>query len=103
MIQCFERPQNLTIRSTRHLTVKHSDGLHARPSAAIVKTVKQFQADVTIRYRDRRGDASGIFDVMMLDVPAGADVVFEADGPDADPVLEAIAHLFATDFGLSDR
>ena len=40
---------------------------------------------------------------MMLGVPQGAEVTFEAEGPDAERVLDAISNLFADDFGLSDN
>ncbi len=103
MLQCLERPQGLATRSTRRLTVKHPTGLHVRPSGAIVKTIDRFHADVLIRYGDQQADAKGIFEIMMLEVPRGAEVVFEAEGPDAEPVLNAISKLFAGDFGLSDN
>jgi phosphotransferase system HPr (HPr) family protein len=85
------------------MTVTHRDGLHARPSAAIAKTVNHFQADVFIHYGNQQADASEAFDIMMLCVPEGANVVFEAEGPDARSALTAIARLFAADFGLSNR
>jgi len=103
MIQRFERPQSPATHLTRRLTVKHRDGLHARPSGAIVKTLNRFQADVLIHYGNQQADASGIFDIMMLCVPRGAEVVFVAEGPDAESVLDAISNLFAADFGLSDN
>jgi phosphotransferase system HPr (HPr) family protein len=100
MTQCLQRPQGLETRLTRRLTVAHRDGLHARPSAAIVKTVNHFQADVLIHYGNQQADAREIFGIMMLCVPQGADVVFKAEGPDAGPALEAVSNLFAADFGL---
>ena len=103
MIPCLERPQSLTTRLTRRLTVKHPAGLHARASGVLVKTVNRFQADVLIHYGNQQADAGGIFDIMMLCVPRGADVVFEAEGPDAGLALEAISKLFAANFGLSDH
>ena len=101
MIQCFPRPQGLATHLTRRLTVNHRDGLHARPSAAIVTTVNSFRSDVLIHYGNQQANARQIFDIMMLCVPQGTNVVFEAEGPDAGPVLEAISNLFAADFGLS--
>ena len=62
---------------TRRLTVRHSAGLHARASGAIVKTVSAFHAQVLIHYGNQQADAGGIFDIMMLCVPRGADVIFE--------------------------
>ena len=103
MIQSLERPQRLTARLTRQLTVKHPTGLHVRPSGAIVKTVNRFSSKVQLRYGDREADASGIFDIMMLGVPQGAEVIVEAVGPHAEGVLDALSNLFAEDFGLSDN
>ncbi len=103
MIQCLEELQVSATRVTRRLTVRHSAGLHARASGAIVKTVSAFHAQVLIHYGNQQADAGGIFDIMMLCVPRGADVVFEAQGPDAEPALDAIAKLFAADFGFLDR
>ncbi|MGO9109953.1 MAG: HPr family phosphocarrier protein [Thermoguttaceae bacterium] len=103
MTQCLQQLQSPATRLTRRLTVKHPTGLRARASGAIVKTVNHFQADVLIHYGNQQADAGGIFDILMLCVPGGADVVFEAQGPEAAPVLDAISNLFAADFGLSDN
>ncbi len=103
MIRCLERPQGQSTRLTRRLTVNHPTGLHVRPSGAIVKTVNRFTAKVQIRYGDQEADANGIFELIMLEVPQGAEVVFEAEGPDAERVLDALSNLFADDFGVSDN
>ncbi len=103
MVQYLEKPKSLITCLTRRLTVRHRDGLHARPSAAIAKTVSHFQTEVLIHYGNQQADARGIFDIMMLCVPEGADVVFEANGPDAKPALEALSNLFAADFALSEN
>jgi phosphotransferase system HPr-like phosphotransfer protein len=39
----------------------------------------------------------------MLEVPQGAEVEFEAEGPDAERVLDALSNLFADNFGLSEN
>jgi len=103
MIQCLERPQSLTTHVARRLTVKHPAGLHARASGAIVTTVDRFTSKVQLCYGGHKADASGNFDVLMLAVPQGAEVIFEAERPDAEQVLDALSNLFADDFGLSDN
>ena len=82
------------------MTVTHPTGLHVRPCGAIVKTVNQFQSEVQIRYGNNEADASSIFDIMLLTVPQGAEVTLQAEGPDADAVLDSLSKLFADDFGL---
>jgi phosphocarrier protein NPr len=85
------------------LTVKYSTGLHVRASGAIVKTVNRFTVKVQLRYGDQEADANGIFEIIMLEVPQGAEVEFEAEGPDAERVLDALSNLFADNFGLSEN
>ena len=80
--------------------MKHRDGLHARRSAAIVKTVNNFQADVLIHYGNQQADAREIFGIMMLCVPQGVTSFSRRKGPMPGRRFEAVLNLFAADFGL---
>ncbi len=100
MTLCLEQPRLLASPTTRQVTVTHPTGLHVRPCGAIVKMVNQFQAEVRIRYGNNEADASSIFDIMLLTVPQGAKVTLQAEGPDAESVLDSLLKLFAGDFGL---
>lgn len=88
-------------KATRRLTVNHRPGLHARPSLAIVKTVQRFRSKVRLRNGHQEADASDLLQILSMGVPEGAEVVFTAEGPDAELVLEALARLFADDFEMS--
>ena len=87
--------------ATRRVIVTHPPGVHARPSLAIVKTIRQFRCKVRIRSGDQEADASEILQVMSLGAPHGAELTLTAEGPDAENVLDALAKLFADNFGLS--
>ena len=87
--------------ATRRVIVTHPPGIHARPSLAIVKTVREFRSKVLIRSGDQEVDASEILQVMSLGAPHGAELTLTAEGPDAENVLDALAKLFADNFGLS--
>ena len=100
MTLCLEQPQLLVSPATRQVTVTHPTGLHVRPSGAIVKTVNRFRSEVRLRHGNQEVDASGIFEIMLLAVPQGAEVTLLAEGPDAEAVLDALSTLFADDFGL---
>jgi phosphotransferase system HPr (HPr) family protein len=56
---------------------------------------------VTIRKGDQTGDASSAIDVLSLGATRGTELVISATGPDAAEVLEALARLFAEEFGVS--
>ena len=89
--------------ATRQVVVTHAAGIHARPSLAIFNTVRPFQSQVTI-YNDRRAaDAREILQVLSLGVPCGAEVTLSAEGPDAEEAVDALAKLFADNFGMHDE
>jgi phosphotransferase system HPr (HPr) family protein len=88
-------------KASIQVIVTNRDGLHARPSVAIVNTVSNYQARVTIRKGDRTVDASSTIDLLSLGATQGTELVVTATGPDAVEVLEAIDRLFATEFGVS--
>lgn len=81
--------------------VTNRDGLHARPTVIIVNTVGKYRANVTIRKGGQAGDASSAIDVLSLAATQGTELILSATGPDAAEVLEALDHLFATEFGVA--
>jgi phosphotransferase system HPr (HPr) family protein len=90
----FRRP------ATRQVTVTYPKGIHVRPSTAIVKSVRQFDSKVAIRYGDREADASDIMAILALGVPTGAELTLLAEGLDSKEVLDSLGKLFAEDFGM---
>ena len=89
-----------TPSATRRLTVAHQGGIHARPALAIVKTVQRFRSKVRLRAGGQEGDAGEILQLMSMGISDGTEVTFSAQGPDAEDVLDALAKLFADDFGM---
>ena len=83
------------------VVVTNRDGLHARPSLAIVNTVGRYQANVTVQKGSQAGDASSVLDMMSLAATQGTELVLSATGPDAVEVLETLDRLFADEFGVS--
>jgi phosphocarrier protein len=83
----------------RTVTVVNKLGLHARPAAKVAQTASRFTAEVRLRYGDLMANAKSILGVMALAVRCGDVLTLEADGPDAQAALEALAELFAGGFG----
>lgn len=68
------------------------EGLHARPAAMFVKLAGEQPTPVTIRRPDGAPvPATSILSVMTLGVRAGDAVVLEADGPDGEAAVAALA------------
>jgi phosphocarrier protein HPr len=83
----------------RQATIVNRLGLHARPSAALTQTATRFRSDVWLTKGTRRVNGKSIMGVMMLAAARGATLTIEADGPDEDAALEALAALIASGFG----
>jgi phosphocarrier protein HPr len=82
----------------RTVVIASKVGLHARPAAIFTKAAAKAPVSVTIR--KGAGDpvpAGSILSVLTLNVACGDEVVIEADGPEADAVLDQLAELLAQD------
>lgn len=80
-------------------TIVNKLGLHARPSATLTQTATRFKSDVWLTKGTRRVNGKSIMGVMMLAAARGATLVVEADGPDEDEALAALAALIGSGFG----
>ncbi|MBF2734918.1 MAG: HPr family phosphocarrier protein [Betaproteobacteria bacterium AqS2] len=78
-------------------------GLHARPSAALGRLAKGFDAKITIRHDGRKASASSIAQLLILEAVKGSHLELEAEGPDAEEAIAALAGMFADGFGEDHR
>lgn len=80
------------------IKIQNRDGLHARPSAAIVRALAQFSAQVSITFRKKTANAKSVLGLLMLGVPCGSSVVIRASGHDALQALQTIEELVKKQF-----
>jgi phosphotransferase system HPr (HPr) family protein len=73
--------------------VINPQGIHARPSHAIVLAAQDFAARIELEHASRRADARSILSVMTLGVPCGGRVTVHAQGPDAQRAVAAIVAI----------
>jgi phosphocarrier protein len=80
-------------------------GLHARPSVALVKLAKSFEAAVEVAAGDANAGAAAtwvpaksLMKVMKVKAPNGTVLSFRADGPDAEAAVAALARLVEENF-----
>jgi len=85
--------------AVRTVVVTNPQGLHARPADLLAKLAQQYVARIEIIRGSERNDAKSIFSVLTLGAEEGTELQFEAFGPDAVAALDAIAELFAGNFG----
>ena len=77
----------------RQATVAIADGIHARPSHAIVSLAVDFDASVRLHYDGRNADSKSILSVMTLGAPFGSMVELRGEGVDAEQAVDAIANF----------
>lgn len=86
----------------RTLMINHSAGLHARPLAQFVKTVRQFESEITVTNLTREKGpvkANSPLQLMLLAVTQGHKITINAEGDDADAALDALVALVENNFG----
>ncbi|WMC09261.1 phosphoenolpyruvate--protein phosphotransferase [Oceanimonas pelagia] len=74
----------------RVVTVRNHQGLHARPGAMLVQLARQFEAEIRVRNLDGDGhevNAKSLMKLIGLGVRPGHQLLFTANGADADEAL----------------
>ncbi|HNX00020.1 MAG TPA: HPr family phosphocarrier protein [Candidatus Cloacimonadota bacterium] len=81
------------------ITVTNKLGLHARPSAMLVKAATKFRSDFFIEKDGMRVNGKSIMGVMMLAAEYQAQLDLIADGVDENYLLDEVEALFSSKFG----
>jgi phosphocarrier protein len=82
----------------RELVILNSRGLHARASAKLVECASRFDADIVVSRDGQSVGGRSIMGLMMLAASAGATILVEASGPEAQPAVDAITALIEARF-----
>jgi len=88
--------------ATIQLAIRNEHGLHARPAARLVETVRRFDADITVRnLANNSPSASGrsLSALSTLGALKGHRIEVSASGTQSHEALAAIAALVDRDFG----
>ncbi len=80
------------------VTVKNRAGIHARPSALIVKTANEFDSDIFLELDDMKINAKSIMGIITLGANYKSNLQVIADGKDEETAVNAIVKLFENRF-----
>ena len=80
------------------VTIINKRGLHARASAAFVKTTEQFDAEVSVTKDGQTVNGGSIMGLLMLGASPGSSILIETEGPEAEEALEALTTLVESRF-----
>lgn len=84
------------VRATAEIC--NTRGLHARASAKFVKTASAFDSEVRVSRDGTTVNALSIMGLLMLGAGIGSTIDIEAEGPDAQPAVDALLDLVARKF-----
>src|SRR5271165_3909024 len=85
-----------TVRRTFEVNVEN--GLHARPCALLVKTIRAYRSTVEVEADGNTASARSLLDLMSLGAGYGSQITFTIVGEDAFQAFAALQHLFDTQF-----
>ncbi len=83
------------------VVIRHSLGLHARPSIKFTSLAKTFVSDIRIKEgaQSQWVNAKSIIKVMGLKIPSGKVLQIQADGTDANNAVKSLIDLVLNNFG----
>jgi phosphocarrier protein len=87
----------------RRVEIVNAHGLHMRPAGKFVTLASSFRAEVWVAYQGNRVNGKSILDMTTLAAEVGAVLDLEANGPDAEPALDALAELVAAGFYMTEE
>ena len=64
----------------KQIVVKSTVGLHASLAAKIVQAASKYSVEIYLHYQTKTIDVKSILGLMSLAIPAGENVVIEANG-----------------------
>ena len=80
------------------VTVLNRAGIHARPSAILVQTTKNFKSNIYLEKNNDRINAKSIMGIITLGAAYGSVLKVIADGEDEETAVEIIVKLFESKF-----
>ncbi len=78
---------------SRRVVVQHPQGLHMRPGELFVRLASSFDSTIEVINGARRVDGKSMLEILGLGADQGTELEIEANGPDAEAALDALAEF----------
>lgn len=82
----------------REVTIVNKLGLHARAATKLAVLASEFEADITLIQGKKKASAASVLGLLMLETGQGKKIRLIAEGPDAEPAMDAICALINARF-----
>lgn len=80
------------------VTIQNRAGIHARPSALLVQTTKDFKCNIYLEKDGDRVNGKSIMGIITLGAAYGTEIKISAEGPDEQAAVDALVKLFNSKF-----
>lgn len=85
---------------TREIVIQNAQGLHARPAAMFVQIASKYNSNIAIQKGEEKVNGKSIMGILTLGAEKGAMIILEAEGEDAQEVLEELTQLLTEEGNL---
>lgn len=82
----------------RSVVVNNEFGLHLRPADQLANTARQFASQIRVICHEQQVDAKSTIDLLTLGARKGTELVFEAEGADAQAAVDALVEFMESGF-----
>ncbi len=82
-----------------NIRVINSTGLHTRPAAIFIKTLKKYDASVIVINNGKKIVIQGMMSILEAGIKGNANIEIICEGPDELVLMDEIKELFASGFG----
>lgn len=89
--------------ASRQVRIVNAHGLHMRPASRFVNLANRYQSDIRVQFGPTTANGKSILDMTSLAAERGTTLDLQANGPDAEPALDALAELVAAGFHMTDE
>ena len=83
---------------SRKVTVRNTQGLHARPADLLVRLANKFESKILIGKNGEVVDCKSMISLLTLGAEEGTELSLSAEGNDAEDALQSISDLFEGGF-----
>ncbi len=83
--------------------VVNINGIHCRPSSAIVKAAFKFKSDLKAESASGSANLKSMIEIITLALHCGDDVTITAEGEDENEAIEALVEAFITHYDYPDK
>lgn len=79
------------------LTIRNSQGLHARPASVFVQIANKYEADIAVHKNGESVNGKSIMGLLMLAAGPGSTIELEISGADAEEAMKELEQFLIGD------